>query len=76
MKISEFIEKLEEFKKENGDLDIAIYREPEFRLTSSPYDFYLDIDIRKLIVGRYYDVFTEQDSEVKLEKDKVFCGLW
>ena len=42
MKISEFIEKLQDFKKENGDLEIGICRA---NLSESDYEYYADIEL-------------------------------
>lgn len=77
MKISEFIEKLQDFKKENGDLDIAIYRDDDSGLSMPPHYYYLDINIEKLSVGWRSQVLTDLSiGEVALGKGKDFCGLY
>lgn len=71
MKINELIEKLNKFKKEQGNLEVGIAR-----VNSSSenifIDFYSDIDILK-VKDRY--LYSDCDSEDIVDYIGVFCGL-
>ena len=68
MKIDELIEKLENFKKEYGNLDVAIEKSPD------NYNLYfLDICLEKVTDREAYSCYF---GEVELQKGTEFLGIY
>ena len=68
MKISEFIEKLQDFKKEYGNLDVAIEKSPD-----NENLYFLDICLEKVTDCEAYSCYF---GEVELQKGTEFLGIY
>ena len=71
MKISEFIEKLQDFKKEYGNLEIGICRA---NLSESDYEYYADIELHK-VNSKDTKLFVKYD-DYKIKSVEKFCGMY
>ena len=67
MKISEFIEKLAEFKKENVNLDVGIRRDKV-----DDFDFFADLTLIRL---NKFPLFADKDARDRVECD-YFLGIY
>ena len=67
MRISEFIEKLQDFKKENGDLDVGIRRD-----RYNDYDFCADLKIQNI---NNFSLYADNEIWDKVEC-KSFLGIY
>lgn len=67
MRISEFIEKLQDFKKENGDLDVGIRRDKV-----DDFDFFADLTLIRL---NKFPLFADKEARDRVECD-YFLGIY
>ena len=71
MKIDKLIEKLENFKKEYGNLEIGICRA---NLSESDYEYYTDIELHK-VNSKDTKLFVKYD-DYKIKRVEKFCGIY
>lgn len=71
MKIDDFIKKLQDFKKENGNLEIGICRA---NLSESDYEYYTDIGLHK-VNSKDTKLFVKYD-DYKIKSVEKFCGMY